>query len=105
VKLAALRKLFMKTPAQREYTRVQEENRKAIAEQRKMAPYTVYKLAPCEGQCQRTCKTLLRPAMTSYTWDGKDENPNRPLRLCDDCYDEYHAYWQERWDEYNAGLL
>tara|TARA_Y100000034_G_scaffold121012_1_gene164707 strand:- start:510 stop:713 length:204 start_codon:yes stop_codon:yes gene_type:complete len=46
-----------------------------------------------------------RPAMTAYHWDGKEEDPNRNLLLCDHCYQGYRDYWTERWAEYYSGLL
>lgn len=46
-----------------------------------------------------------RPAMTAYHWDGKGEDPNRDIVLCDDDWEDYRAYWQERWDEYYSMVL
>jgi len=42
-----------------------------------------------------------RPCMTAY----HDPKMNTKPVLCDECAQEYHDYWQERWDEYYAGLL
>ena len=43
--------------------------------------------------------------MTQYHWDGKGDDPNHPVLLCEDCAKEYHDYWQEMWDDYNASRL
>lgn len=32
-------------------------------------------------------------------------DPNAPLALCRPCAEEHHANWDERWAEYQAGLL
>ena len=43
-----------------------------------------------------------RDSMTAYYWDGKGDDPNDPGNLCDICYEEYRAYWTEKWDEYRS---
>lgn len=40
-------------------------------------------------------------AMTAYPWDGKGENPNRDLLLCDYHKEEYEEHWNSLWEEYN----
>ena len=44
-------------------------------------------------------------AMTAYHWDGKGEDPNRPLWLCEECADEYVSYWQDRWHDYYESVI
>lgn len=62
-------------------------------------------MSECE-QCKRDLETVKdRPSMTAYVWDGEGDDPNRAGDLCDDCWEDYRAYWQERWDEYYAGCL
>ena len=46
-----------------------------------------------------------RPAMTAYHWDGTGDSPNADVVLCDPCWEDYRAYWQERWDEYYSMVL
>lgn len=43
-----------------------------------------------------------RDGMTAYHWNGEGEDPNDPGNLCDLCYEEYVAYWSERWAEYRS---
>jgi hypothetical protein len=45
------------------------------------------------------------PVMTAYEWDGKGEDPNNPPILCEEHKKEWVEHWQERWDEYHAGLI
>jgi len=59
----------------------------------------------CQGPCECRCKVQWRSAMTQYHWDGKGDDPNHPVLLCEDCAKEYHDYWQEMWDDYNASRL
>jgi hypothetical protein len=33
------------------------------------------------------------------------EDPNRSVMLCRECAAEHHAYWDERWSEYQSNLL
>lgn len=49
---------------------------------------------PCKGQV----KTY--PAMTAYHWDGTGKNPNAPVTVCEDHWDEYHDHWKSMWDDY-----
>lgn len=54
----------------------------------------------CE-HCKRPgIQASLTPAATMYEDDG-----DAPLVLCEACAKEYNDYWQEQWDEYNAGRL
>lgn len=46
-----------------------------------------------------------RSAMTAYYWDGKGEDPNRDVVLCESCWMEYYDYWAGLWDEYYAGQM
>jgi len=46
-----------------------------------------------------------RPAMTAYHWDGKGEDPNQDVMLCDECYDNHHAYWTSMWQDYYNGCM
>lgn len=57
---------------------------------------------PCE-QCGEPGHEVR--AMTAYDWDGKGEDPNRPLMLCLGCEMDYVEHWQSQWDEYNASRL
>lgn len=43
--------------------------------------------------------TKQRESMTQYAWSGEGADPNDPGELCDECAEEYRAYWQERWDD------
>src|ERR1035437_4650479 len=45
------------------------------------------------------------PSMTMYQWDGKGEDPNRDIVLCDLCGEEYDEMMKERWDEYYGGRI
>jgi hypothetical protein len=44
------------------------------------------------------------PAMTCYHFEPGEEDPNKPVTLCDGCGSDYESYWTERWQEYRAGL-
>lgn len=33
------------------------------------------------------------------------EDPNPDVWFCPDCMADYHAFWNERWADYYAGLL
>lgn len=59
----------------------------------------------CQGPCECRCLVEWRPARTAYHWDGKGEDPNHPVLLCDDCWEEYAEYWDGMWADYYAGLL
>jgi hypothetical protein len=59
----------------------------------------------CECCEQEKPDVVPRPAMTAYHWDGEGEDPNRDVFLCDEDWEEYRAYWQERWDEYYSMVL
>lgn len=59
----------------------------------------------CECCAKDKSDVAPRPAMTAYHWDGKGENPNRDVALCDEDWEDYRAYWQERWDEYYSMIL
>lgn len=47
----------------------------------------------------------IEPSMTRYPWNGMGTDPNRDLPLCEWCGKDYREHWQERWDDYYAGLL
>jgi hypothetical protein len=49
---------------------------------------------------------ILRPAMTAYHWDKDATNidPNADIPLCEICWDNYAAYWQDQWDDLYASL-
>ena len=57
----------------------------------------------CNPHCKTTKNVRLRPAATAYHWDGKGEDPNRPILLCDNCAEEYYSHYQELWDTYYNG--
>jgi hypothetical protein len=58
----------------------------------------------CE-HCGSIWGVKLEPSYTAYYWDGVGEDPNREVMLCRACAEYHRDYWQERWDEYYAGLL
>ncbi len=62
----------------------------------------------CE-RCGRQCSGVKsESSRTMYNFDGpigSPEDPNRDIMLCRDCAKEHHDYWNERWDDYYAGLL
>ncbi len=65
-------------------------------------------LLKCQGSCGPCdeIKTVqMRVSMTAYVWDGKGEDPNKDVPLCDCCWEFYEAYWKERWQEYYSGVL
>lgn len=53
----------------------------------------------CE-QCGAFFGVRLVPAMTMYPWDGKGQDPNRPLVLCREHAEDYRSHWKEMWSEY-----
>lgn len=61
----------------------------------------------CQGQCDppKTEGVKLEPSRTQYHWDGKGENPNKPVWLCRDCAAEHHAHWDDMWEEYRTGVM
>lgn len=59
----------------------------------------------CEHCNEKKPCVKQRPAMTAYHWDGKGENPNSDPVLCNPCWEDYRAYWQERWDEYYSMVM
>ena len=61
-------------------------------------------LGKCE-YCGSRYKTRYERSRTAYHWDGKGEDPNRPVLLCRECAAEHHDHWDGMWDEYHAGLL
>lgn len=58
----------------------------------------------CE-RCEETKGVKIEDSRTAYHWDGKGDDPNRPLLLCRSCANEHHAHWDERWDEYYSGCM
>lgn len=60
----------------------------------------------CDGRHhEQTSEAKPRSAMTAYHWDGTGDNPNADVVLCDECWEDYRSYWQERWDEYYSMVL
>lgn len=57
-----------------------------------------------QGECHRLVLWPTR-SMTAYTWDGTGEDPNRDKMYCPTCSREYTAEMQEKWDDYQSGLL
>ena len=51
------------------------------------------------GYYSQPGKVILEPL------DMPDEVANRDRSLCDPCAEDEASYWQERWDEYHAGLM
>jgi hypothetical protein len=44
-----------------------------------------------------------RPAMTAYYFDGEigsENDPNKPVTLCQECMTDYVDYWVAMWSEY-----
>lgn len=68
----------------------------------------------CEGSdwagysgCDGSQLALYRSAMTAYHFDGQmgsEEDPNKPMALCDSCWEDYREYWQSKWNEYYSSL-
>ena len=59
---------------------------------------TAYSPGPISPETER-----LYAALDLAPLSFEDCNPD--LWLCAVCAEEYRSYWQERWDEYYAGLL
>jgi len=52
------------------------------------------------------CGTLfgrMWPSYTQYHWDGRGEDPNRDVRLCQPCGEEHAEYWSDMWREHYYG--
>lgn len=71
---------------------------------------------PACAQCGATEGVLLEDARTAYVAperdvydrlrdDGDPPDPNAPIPLCRACAKAHHAYFDEVWAEYYAGLL
>lgn len=60
----------------------------------------------CEN-CETAEGTKLRPARTSYHYEGDDpdKDPNRDWMGCDVCDEQDREYWDEMWAEYYSGRL
>ena len=65
-----------------------------------------------EDVCEDICEdcgskedVYWQPSLTRYYWDGWGENPNRPMKLCNSCAEEYKSYWKEMWSEYYANCM
>jgi hypothetical protein len=67
----------------------------------------VPKCEMCPHAFHRTTIHGLRceSSRTMYHWDGTGKDPNRSLLLCRQCAILHHDYWDEMWDQYNAGRL
>ena len=46
----------------------------------------------------------MRPSYTMYHWDGKGEDPNRDLPLCESCARYHYEEMKERWMEAGYNL-
>ena len=42
---------------------------------------------------------------TMYHWNGEGKDPNAHLLLCSECAILHHEFWDDMWDQYNAGRL
>lgn len=56
-------------------------------------------LDDCKGEIKS------RRALTAYHWNGKGIDPNRNLILCEDHYEMYAEYWEQRWDDLNNDIM
>lgn len=56
----------------------------------------------CMG-CHTKEGVKMWPSRTAYYWDGKGDNPNAPVPLCEDCGKEHDEYWAEMWSYANGG--
>ena len=61
------------------------------------------------GHICEHCSTVFgldhEESRTMYHWEGEGEDPNRSLLLCRQCAILHHDFWDEMWDQYNAGRL
>jgi hypothetical protein len=53
--------------------------------------------------CDTTDNVTMHPSYTAYHWDGKGDNPNRDVPLCDICGEEHREYWAEMWTYARGG--
>jgi hypothetical protein len=53
------------------------------------------------GPCCLVCGTAEgvrnRPSFTAYYWDGKGQNPNRDVPLCEPDFEDHAAHWADMW--------
>lgn len=88
-----------------------KERREKEAKSREKKLAQIEKNGYCESfryKCDNKKDVEWMPAATHYYWDVDEDplnDPNRPIFLCPRCAEEYNTSWQERWDEYYAGLL
>lgn len=54
--------------------------------------------------CGETEGVQLEPSRTAYHWDGKGEDPNRPVALCRPCAEAHHEHWDEMWRMVNDDI-
>ncbi len=57
----------------------------------------------CEG-FDGPCGAPLARARECRTRYANETQNVQPI-LCEDCYEAYTDYWDEKWDEYYGGLL
>jgi hypothetical protein len=63
---------------------------------------------PEEGACRRCGAkegVMPEPSRTMYPRAEGESDPNASILLCRQCAQLHHAYWDECWSEYYAGLL
>lgn len=56
------------------------------------------------GYCYMCDRWFVYPKRRHMNTMYEDEESNY-IKVCRDCFKEVQNYWQERWDEYNAGRL
>lgn len=59
-------------------------------------------LGGCE-HCGSFWQLAMRGPWTCYVWDGKGEDPNRPMKLCPDCGADADDYWADMWAQVRNG--
>lgn len=62
---------------------------------------------PCLS-CKRArpdTEVTWRSSRTAYDWDGKGDNPNACLALCDECAEGYNEQMDSQWADYYSGLM
>ena len=54
-------------------------------------------------RCETEEGVEMRPSYTAYHWDGKGEDPNADVSLCEECFKEHYDYWNEMWSYARGG--
>ena len=89
----------------------EKERRKKKREDREKVLKEIENKGVCEGvegKCDCKKDVTWINSRTFYSWDIDEEpleDPNRSIFLCPHCAEVYNRHWQDRWDDYYAGLL